>query len=376
MSTLLFCTSYANDLEHWRLRYARWTAQARRSGLAFDRMVLIDDGSPVTPPWARVLPAGDPAPAPRLREGEVELHRFSDNLGRRATFDFPGWYRSFAYAGPLARAMGATKLVHVESDAALLSREIVTWINGFDEGWGAPWSEMHGFPEMAIQVIAGSSLATFHALFSQPYDWMRAKLHENLPPYTHVVRCFVGDRYGGEAAVRRDADFVTQAPFGREDGFQWWERALGDGAPAPAAEPGPDALFHWDFAPDGEAVRRSGFGWASLESHYRWTVGLDSWIDLPPDVPATALVFEMSPCAERSRHPFQKLEVHLDGREIGRAKISSPGRWRVPLPPGGTGRGELRLHHPDPAQPRRLVPAIDDGREIGLYMHSLAAVAD
>ena len=66
--------------------------------------------------------------------------------------------------------------------------------------------------------------------------------------------------------------------------------------------------------------------------------------------------------------------MHLDGCELGRFKIKRHSRLRLPLPPGGTGAGRLRLHHPDAVQPRSLDPRIDDGRELGLYVSTIAGV--
>ena len=375
---LVFCTSYATDLAEWRLRYRRWVERIRSSGLRYKKIALIDDGSPLLPPWARTVEVGRRAPV--FGGGgtiaDVELHHFPDNLGRRTILDFPGWYRSFAYSAEIARRMDASKIIHIESDAALLSHEAVAWANTFHDGWAAPWSAMYGFPEMAIQVIAGSSLPAYYDLLSKPYDWLRDRIHETALPYTHVIRPFVGDRYTGETGVVRDADFLTQIPSAREDGFAWWEQGLGTSTPACEPEVGPDTVFRMEFSAGTRTAERCGFGWGAPEGAFRWTVGLDSRVDLPPDTPASTLLLDLGPCMEPQRHPFQKLQVHLDGRELGRFKLPERLRLRVPLPEGGTGRGRLRLHHPDAVRAKSLDPSLDDERELGFYVHTIAGLAD
>lgn len=372
MSTLLFCTSYATDPTEWRLRYRRWTDRVRNSGLRYKKIALIDDGSPLLPDWVKVTEVGRRSP---IFAADVELHHFRDNLGRRTNLDFPGWYRSFAYSVEIAKRINATKIIHIESDAALISKEMVDWANTFHDGWAAPYSAMFGFPEMAIQVIAGSALQGYYDLFSRPYDWLRDRIHETALPYTHVIRPLVGDRYTGEANVGRDADFITQIPSEREDGFAWWETGLGASTPPRAPEVGGDALFRLDFTRAGQAAQSCGLGWAAPEEQFRWTVGLDSRVDLPPGIAAPSLLIDLGPCVEPRRHPFQKLEVHLDGCEIGRFKLKERTRVRVPLPPGGTGAGRLRLHHPDAVTPRSLDPTVADERELGFYVHTIAGLA-
>ena len=373
MGALVFCTSHATDLAEWRLRYRRWTDRVRNSGLRYKKIALIDDGSPLLPDWVKVTEVGKRAP---LFGADVELHHFPDNLGRRTILDFPGWYRSFAYSVEIAKRINATKIIHIESDAALLSKEAVDWANTFHDGWAAPYSAMYGFPEMAIQVIAGSALQGYYDLFSQPYDWLRDRIHETALPYTHVIRPFVGDRYTGETDVARDSDFLTQIPSAREDGFAWWEQGLGASTPACAPEVGDDALFRLEFTHAGRAAEHCGFGWGAPEESFRWTVGLDSWVTLPPNVPASTLLIDLGPCIEPQRYPFQKLEVHLDGRELGRFKLPERLRVRVPLPVGGTGSGRLRLHHPDAVMARSLDPRLADERELGFYVHTIAGLAD
>ena len=47
MTTLIFCTSYADTPSLWRQRYRKWVDYFTHSGLEFDQMLVVDDGSPI-----------------------------------------------------------------------------------------------------------------------------------------------------------------------------------------------------------------------------------------------------------------------------------------------------------------------------------------
>ena len=377
VSTLLFCTSYATSEREWQTRYLRWLRRAQRSGLNFSKVAIIDDGSPIVPDWAEVLnPNGVESPIMTNREmrKEVDLYHFARNLGRSSVLDFPGWYRSFAYSTMIARAMNASKIIHIESDAAIVSTEMIDYINAFSCGWMSPYSKMYGFPEMAIQIIAGNSLSQFYQLFSKDYDWLRGRVHETALPLTHIVRSFSGDRYVGQADVTRTSDFVCQIPPEREEEFFWWDDALGTSAPPRAGLSAGSELFCLDFKGGGNAVEHCGLGWAAPEEHFRWTVGYDSVVTLPPCVAADAIVFDAQPCLESRLLPFQKIEVYLDDCCLARFKMTQRARIKIDLPATGTGQGQLRFRHPDVLPAHVLSPNISDNRELGLALFSLCLV--
>ena len=52
--TLVYCTSFAARPRDWATRYALWIEGVRCSGLAYDQMLLVDDGSPCLPQWPDV----------------------------------------------------------------------------------------------------------------------------------------------------------------------------------------------------------------------------------------------------------------------------------------------------------------------------------
>ncbi len=92
------------------------------------------------------------------------LFRFNRHLGRRGVSDFPGWVRSFLFAARYAEMNGFEKVVHVESDAFLISGRMQSFVDEVVEGWIAPFCERYRRPESGIQVIAGRAMYSFREL--------------------------------------------------------------------------------------------------------------------------------------------------------------------------------------------------------------------
>ncbi len=219
MRTLVFCTAFAGNLEVWERRYRRWLDAVLASDLIADQILMVDDGSPVLPYWDDIRIVGSAAPHP----GRILLHHFPDRLGRHHVHDFPGWYRSFCHAARHAEAGEFDKIIHIESDTFLISQRVRTYVNNLTDGWTAMWCPLFGFPETAIQVIAGSAVARFRAVAEQPYSDFVGREFELQLPFTHVERGFTGDRYGEtKSAVPRDADYAVQAVDTFEDSYFWF----------------------------------------------------------------------------------------------------------------------------------------------------------
>jgi len=193
-----------------------------RSGLHFDQVLLVDDGSPLLPDWPDTQVVTD-----RLEyviEKKILLYHFSERLGRPAATNFPGWHRSFVFGSTFARLHGFTKIIHLESDAYLISAAIISHFNQIEEGWSAPWCSRHTRPETAIQVVAGESLNAFHDWAAVDYGELAGTNHENAFPFTRILREFNGDRFGEFLSfVPADADWVTQTRW-RDPWPQyfWW----------------------------------------------------------------------------------------------------------------------------------------------------------
>ena len=225
MRTLLFCTSYAETHHEWDSRWGMWLKAISQSGLRFDQLLIVDDGSPTLPNWPDVetVQLG----IDKLSARKACLHHFQDRLGRKANGQpFPGWYRSFAHAVGYGIDAGFDRIIHVESDAFLLSRRAVDFFNTCSRGWVAMWCPTHRWPESTLQVINRDSFSGCADFFSQPYSAHLTKPYspiEKLLPITTVDKSLVGDRYGelGDT-VPYGADYVSQIRWGQPEKYYWW----------------------------------------------------------------------------------------------------------------------------------------------------------
>ena len=220
MATLAFCTAYASHSQVWESRYRRWVEAMQSNSLNFDLLMLIDDGSASLPDWpeADVLVSLDERPRHR-----TAIYHFHRRLGRPALFAYPGWFRSFCLAARYAEKHGFEKVVHIESDAFLISSRAVQWANSVTDGWEAPWSEHHRFPETAIQVMAGSGLRAYFEFCQIPYSRIVGLEAEVCVPFTAINRDLRGDRLRPpNADIPRDYDWVAQTTPSADRSYYWW----------------------------------------------------------------------------------------------------------------------------------------------------------
>ena len=243
MKSILFCTSYIKNPQAWKERYQRWLDYYRDGPIVAANKIMIDDGSPYLPPPDVIKTVPHDAPLSVLGDGNV-IVRFDDNLGRQGVSAYPGWWRSFLHSVTLAKALGADKIVHIESDAYILSPQLADFINGIDNGWHVMWTERYQFPETAIQVICRDQFEVFEQFKARQPDLNYGDIAERLLPFTSVNREFKGDRYSEfrrrrgifrsrkfdriplfqqsifYRAVPADADFVTQTEITQKVAFR------------------------------------------------------------------------------------------------------------------------------------------------------------
>jgi glycosyltransferase involved in cell wall biosynthesis len=224
LKTLVFCTAFAKTKDKWDSRYHRWLQAIRSSDLEYDNILILDDGSPELPDWSDITIVSGSGEIGQNPPPKALLYHFREHLGRKALFDFPGWYRSFVFAGRYALAHGFEKVVHIESDAFLISPRVQNYFNNVKSGWTTLWCPVHRLPESAIQIIAGDSVRRFAALQqTHPHERIVGREFELQLPFDAVELRFIGDRYGEHSsAIPRQADYAVQVRDGQSDDYYWW----------------------------------------------------------------------------------------------------------------------------------------------------------
>jgi len=219
MKSILFCTSYIKDQAAWDTRYQRWLTHYIHMDLGADRILLIDDCSPYSPSGIQVHGIGDGTPVP---EDKHLILRFKNRLGRSGLLSYPGWWRSFLHALDVAKELGVDKIIHIESDAFILSSKLQAHINSLESGWSTLWSEHYRIPETAVQVICKDQFEQLAMFQAMSHDQLSGQLAENMLPFTQVDKHFKGDRYGDMRQNRwifRSRKFHHWPIFGRD--FFW-----------------------------------------------------------------------------------------------------------------------------------------------------------
>ncbi|MDP5241244.1 hypothetical protein Q9Q94_17015 [Uliginosibacterium sp. 31-16] len=207
---LLFCTSYIEDMDSWRNRYARWLSHHRQ--LAGDECVMcfIDDGSPYVPN-KQTLPVYTSLDGLSPAVKGPFMFRFEERLGRSGLLSYPGWWRSFLASASIARALSCDKIIHVESDAYLFSRKMFRGLLGLEYGWWAAWCESQAFPESALQVICSDQFGALRLLSQRDPTTFCNMTAERFLPFTGILKQFTGDRYSEfRSTIPKNADFAVQ----------------------------------------------------------------------------------------------------------------------------------------------------------------------
>ncbi|BAP89599.1 putative uncharacterized protein [Burkholderiales bacterium GJ-E10] len=195
MRTLLFCTSHVRNEQSWISRYRRWIDYYAGGPIQYSRMLLLDDASPFTPDRSEIETVSSEDIAGRGDGASHLLVRFPKHLGRQSMSAYPGWWRSFFFSLDVARAMNLQKIVHVESDAFVLSTRLADFLNDVRSGWHTLWLPKYGMPETAVQVICEDQLCRFAQFQRDSTNQINQTIAEHILPFTHVHKEFTGDRY-------------------------------------------------------------------------------------------------------------------------------------------------------------------------------------
>ena len=374
MRTLVFCTAFAGSHEIWELRYRRWLDAVRSSGLRFDQILLVDDGSDVLPAWPdlTIVDSNDVGAAEELVCSDpCVLYHFHDNLGRNGVWDFPGWYRSFGFAVRYAESRGFGKVVHLESDAYLISRRLVDYVNSCRSGWTALWCPKYDVPELAIQIIAADQISAGASFFTKPYALLAGRRHETSFPFTRVVRSFVGDRYGESALpIPRNADYAAQVEIHCDPAYYWWlsDELCSQENTNQADEVDREAVV--EFGTGGNSDQFVGSGWSFPEPTLRWMVGTESDLVLPQPLLSNddhLLLISLIPCLHKKVLVRQRLRIELNGEPLLSMELDCARTVGVELPARllGATPDVIRFFHPDAASPDSLAGNGDE-RQLAL----------
>jgi hypothetical protein len=208
--TLLFTTSYCTSNLEWEERIHKWYNYYINSQLFFNKLLIIDDGSPVVPDWSNCRVVTE-----KFNEEPQDtsfIFKFSNNLGRPAHLDYPGWFRSFSFAAKYAYKFNYDKVIHIESDAYILSKSLIKDFNEASQGWWSMWCNRHNFPETAIQIICKDQIKNYYMVTQHDYGiFFKNKTIETCLPFTSIKRNYRGDRYHEYTTnIPVDADFACQ----------------------------------------------------------------------------------------------------------------------------------------------------------------------
>ena len=192
MRSVFFCTSYIPNADAWNTRYKRWLDFHKKIDFGETRFLMVDDASPYSPPTNEIAII---KPSESISDNQPSLIRFPNRLGRNSLLSYPGWWRSFLHSVDMARSIGARKIIHVESDAFIISQRMRDYINNLNAGWTTFWATSYNFPETAIQVICEDQFDAISSFKNRTPESLEGKFAEELLPFTHINREMIGDRY-------------------------------------------------------------------------------------------------------------------------------------------------------------------------------------
>jgi hypothetical protein len=364
MRTLVFCTSYAATPSVWETRYRLWLEGVQALGA--DQVLMVDDGSEMLPGWPGLqLYSGDTI-AEAFTVGArapLMMYHFTRRLGRVDTLNFPGWHRSFVFAALFAEANGFDRVIHIESDAFLLTEAARQSLITYADGWAALHAPQFDMPESAVQVAVGSGLRVLAAFARQPYDALIGQPHERLMPFTHIAHGLKGARIGeipGE--IPADLDYAAQVPSRREAGFYHWlpghERMQ------------PENSITLGLCAGGDGLDALGNGWAEAEPRHHWMIGAESVLNLPalPGSGPAVLKLGVTPHVFEDKLTSQRLTLEINGHRLRSFDIPLECVLGCDIPAEclNRTRNVLRLIHPDGAAPKMLSPTLNDPRRLSV----------
>jgi len=217
MKTLIFCTSFFDTEELYQKRYQKWIDYYSHHPFTNDKyMYLIDDSSDlelITDDGLNVINEDQFCSFQELNK--INIYSFNNRKGLKWSHNSAnneGWWRSFSASLDIAEKYNYKKIIHIESDAFLISNRIFDHIDSLKTGWTGLWANKYTFPESCIQVICEDQFESFRDFVScGSHELSKKGLAEKIIPFTNVERRFVGDRYGEKVNKQMDGlDYFCQ----------------------------------------------------------------------------------------------------------------------------------------------------------------------
>lgn len=186
MKTLLFCTSLLT--EDSLFKQSEWWKYYRNKFPEFD-FLIMNDGPVEQSVLNKLMDLTDND----FKENNIIT--FEKKLGRESHYHW-GWYRSFLKALSIGRDE-YDKIIHIESDAVIVSERLTEYLKNENTGWRCMYSEKYFFGESAIQIINSDS---FHLIDRLDENFDFHTIAECILPF-RSNKTFVGDRYGEDGRL-------------------------------------------------------------------------------------------------------------------------------------------------------------------------------
>jgi hypothetical protein len=216
MKSFIFATSYIDNDEAYEKRYLKWIRYYQDLSFTDDKSIfLIDDGSPdefiskfKKTKHMKVIDERDDIFNDEKLEGaswldKSNIFHFNKRLGINPADNTPGiygstvgWYRSFFHSVEIANKFQFDKIIHIESDAYLITEKVCTFIDALETGWTSLWCPRYSFPETSIQIICRDQFDNLEKLRQTDLSEFSTVIAEDVLPITQVTQSFIGDRYG------------------------------------------------------------------------------------------------------------------------------------------------------------------------------------
>lgn len=150
-----------------------------------------------------------------LKQDKLFVQSYEKHYDRTAHLEYPYCWRALYFARDLFQENDYDKVIFMNNDSFIISKEMMNFVRDFKSGYWVPWCNKHRFPECEIQVITKDHEG-YWQMTATPYLKQNGKQMENVIPAVSET-IFKGDRwaeYDGLSGIPEEADYSTQTPLG------------------------------------------------------------------------------------------------------------------------------------------------------------------